>query len=208
MNTEKNKISKYQEDAERLQQKREEKEIRDIEKLSERLENISKRLELLLKENTTLESYLNRKSNIHNESGFDNSSQDLDKFQNFKKLTLEQKYEIALEEEDYQKKSMEEGKDKSKILIKSLNEMIKGLETMTNEFKKEILEFHREILLNHSDSSNVRVDYYKIVNFRKEKVQNKLVLTNKLKEKEKALGTCYIMCLCGRVHKFLMRNTL
>ena len=172
---------------EKKQRKREEKEIRDIEVLSEKLESLSKKLELLLKENSTLESYLGRQSET--EILMDESSEDLSKFvKRSNRLGLEQKYEIALEEEKYQKQSMEDGKKKSKILIKSLNALIKDSDIMTNELKKEILEFHREILLNNIDMKNVKVDAQKILDFRKAKIQDKLKLIEKYETKEKTIS--------------------
>ena len=141
----------------------------------------------MLKENSTLESYLSRQP--ENEKNLDESSEDLSKFvKKSNRLGLEQKYEIALEEEKYQKQSMEDGKKKSKILIKSLNELIKDSDIMTNELKKEILEFHREILLNNIDMKNVKVDAQKILDFRRNKIQEKLNMIEKFESKEKTLS--------------------
>ena len=181
------KIAKIQEDMEKDRLLQEENEIRDIELLSEKLESHSKKLELLLKENSTLESYLDRQP--ENEPLMDESSGEFQKYaKRPNRLNLEQKYEIALEEEKFQKQSMNDGKKKSKIMIKSLNEMIKDSEIMTNELKKEILEFHKEILLSNIDMKNIKVDAQKIVDFRKAKIQDKLGMIEKFESKEKALS--------------------
>lgn len=181
------KITKIQEDMEKKRQIKEEKEIRDIEILSEKLETHSKKLELLLKENSTLESYLDRQPG--NEQLMNESSEELRKFvKRSNRLNLEQKYEIALEEEKYQRQSMEDGKKKSKVMIKSLNEMIKDSEIMTNELKKEILEFHKEILMSNIDMKNIKVDAQKILDFRRNKIQDKLSMIEKFESKEKTLS--------------------
>jgi hypothetical protein len=181
------KITKIQEDLEKKRQKKEIQEIKEIENLSEKLERLSKKLELLLKENSTLESYLSRQP--EQEQIIDESSEELSKYvKRSNRLSLEQKYEIALEEEKYQKHSMEDGKKKSKVLIKSLNELIKDSEIMTNDLKKEIFEFHREILLNNIDMKNVKVNAQKILDFRKNKIQDKLNLIEKFESKEKTLS--------------------
>ena len=181
------KITKIQEDLEKKRQKREEKEIRDIELLSEKLESLSKKLDLLLKENSTLESFLGRQQ--ENEDFIEESSKEMNRLKKkSNRLTLEQKYEVALEEEKYQKQSMEDGKKKSKILIKSMNELIKDSDIMAKELKKEILDFHREILLNNTDMKNVKVNAQKILDFRKNKIQEKLNTIEKFEAKEKALS--------------------
>lgn len=154
-------------------------ELKQIEKLSVDLEELYKSLELLQRENIIFSSFIERKKKTKK---FDLSPETLD-FTN--ELLIEQKYEITMEEEEYLKKTIEEGKQKAEDMLTNLRAVLEETEISMKELKKEAAEFMREVLQN--GEANSRVDISKLIAFREAKIREKRETITKLRIKKAAM---------------------
>ena len=150
--------------------------IKIIEKLSEDLEQVYKELELVQKENFLFDLYFNRLTDKKGEHLPEPVLSD----DNFVPLTLEEKYEIAMEEESNLKAQINAGKEEAESTIESLKAVIEEIDITIKEIRKEALEFQKEMLENPEHVTNGKIDAGKVVRFREAQMDDKIMRVEKL----------------------------
>ena len=149
-----------------LKNEKKKNNIKAIEKLSDELEQLYKELEIYQKENIVLESFITR-------IGEDKSVQDIDDDFLDGELTLEQKYEIALAEEDYLKSCIDDGKDKSEAMMDTLRALLEEADLTMKELRKEAIEFQRNIIDDKEGNKGSKIDASKLIRYRQKTIKEK-----------------------------------
>lgn len=162
-----------------------EKNIKIIENLSEDLERVYKELEMVQKENFLFDLYLSR---LTDKKG-DKIPEPLVSDENFTPLTLEEKYEIAMEEESNLKNQINHGKEEAESTIESLKAVIEEIDVTIKEIRKEAMEFQKEMLENNEHLTNGKIDATKVVRFREAQMIEKQAKIEKLAVKRTSLET-------------------
>lgn len=152
------------------------KNIKIIEKLSEDLEQVYKELEIVQKENFLFDLYF---AHLADKKG-DHIPEPVLCDENFVPLTLEEKYEIAMEEESNLKAQINAGKEEAESTIESLKAVIEEIDVTIKEIRKEALEFQKEMLENPEHVSNGKIDAAKVVRFREGQMNDKIMRVEKL----------------------------
>lgn len=147
--------------------------IKAIEKLSDELEQLYKELEIYQKENIVLESFLTRLDE-------DNSVQEFEEDFMDGELLLEQKYEIALAEEEYLKSCIEEGKNKSEAMMDTLRALLEEADMTMKELRKEAIDFQRNIIDDGEASKGNRIDAARLIRYRQKVIKEKQAEVQKL----------------------------
>lgn len=159
------------------------KNIKVIEKLSEDLEQVHRELETVQKENFLFELYLNRISNRK----ADRFPEPVVSDDSFTPLTLEEKYEIAMEEEGNLKTQIVNGKEEAEATIESLKAVIEEIDVTIKEIRKEAMEFQKEMLENADHKTNGKIDAAKVIRFREAQMLEKQMRIEKLTIKQTSL---------------------
>ena len=152
------------------------KNIKIIEKLSEDLEQVYKELEKVQKENFLFDLYF---AHLPDKKG-DSIPEPVLCDENFVPLTLEEKYEIAMEEESNLKAQINAGKEEAESTIESLKAGIEEIDVTIKEIRKEAIEFQKEMLENPEHVSNGKIDAVKVVRFRESQMNDKIMRVEKL----------------------------
>lgn len=160
-----------------------ERNIKAIEKVSEELELVYKELENVQKENFLFELYINRVTDRKSSKIPDAANPD----DNFFPLTLEEKYEIAMEEEANLKSQISSGKEEAESTIESLKAVIEEIDVTIKEIRKEAMEFQNEMLENPEHVTHGKIDAAKVIRFRESKLTEKEARIEKLGIKKTTL---------------------
>lgn len=158
-----------------------------LEELSQRLEAIEKDNEQIKRENQLFQSYILRKTK--DEKRFDEdfdandykNKQKKNKKLNDKKmeLTAEHKYEIANKELETLKENIEEGREKSEILLERLKAILEGTDLSIAEIRKEAFDFGR-FLSAAENGRTGKYDAEKLLKYIEDKLKAKENLIDKL----------------------------
>ena len=165
------------------QKQHNDKNIKIIEKISEDLEQIYKDLEMVQKENFLFELYFNRLTDKKGEKIPESVVSD----ESFVPLSLEEKYEIAMEEETNLKAQITNGKEEAESTIESLKAVIEEIDVTIKEIRKEAMEFQKEMLENANHKTNGKIDATKVIRFREAQVLEKQFKIEKLAIKRTTL---------------------
>lgn len=160
-----------------------EKNIKAIEKVSEELEMVYKELENVQKENFLFELYINRVTERRAGKMPEANPPD----EHFVPLTLEEKYEIAMEEEANLKAQITSGKEEAESTIESLKAVIEEIDVTIKEIRKEAMEFQKEMLENPEHVTHGKIDASKVLRFREAKLAEKVARIEKLGVKKTTL---------------------
>ena len=161
------------------------KNIKRIEKLSDELEQIYNEIDMVKKENFLFELYFNR---ITGKKGDKIPEPDC-KDEHFVPLTLEEKYEIAMEEEASLKMQINNSKEEAENIIESLKAVIEETDVTIKEIRKESMEFQKEMLENSDHITNGKIDAAKVIRFREAQLAEKEARIQKLCVKRSSLET-------------------
>lgn len=159
------------------------KNIKAIEKISDELEQVYKELELVQKENYLFELYLTRVTDRKT----DKMPEPVVQEDNFIALTLEEKYEIAMEEESNLKAQINSGKEEAESTIESLKAVIEEIDVTIKEIRKEAMEFQKEMLENPEHTTSGKIDAAKVIRFREAQMLEKQAKIEKLAIKKTTL---------------------
>ena len=133
-----------------------------LDDLSQRLESLEKDNEQLRRENQLFDSYLKRRryEEDSNQDALESDPDYLrrrdDLLRSDKKLSADQKFDIADKELQVLKTSIEEGRKKSETLLEKLKAILEGTDLNIAEIRKEAFDFGRFL----SQSENGRTGKY------------------------------------------------
>jgi len=155
--------------------------MKAIERLSDELEQLYKELEILQKENVVLESFLARlddAGSLEELAGADSQAVDGE-------LLLEQKYEVALAEEEYLKRCIEDGRGKSEAMMDTLRALLEEAELAMKELRREALDFQRAVI--DEGGARGKVDAARLLRYRMRAVKERQAELHKLALKKAAM---------------------
>ncbi|KAM3131638.1 hypothetical protein pb186bvf_016302 [Paramecium bursaria] len=167
-----------------------EKELIEIETLSQKLEGLYKEMEQIRRENLLFESYIlrNSKDQQREDDAEDKKQKNKKKEKQLDKkaltLTNEEKYEIAQFESDTLKKNIEDGRIKSDQILESLRAILEETDKSITEIRKDAFDFQREILVGGENTRTGKIEAERIVKYFKEKIAQKDAQIEKYKQKK------------------------
>lgn len=166
-----------------------------LEELSQRLEAIEKDNEQIKRENQLFQSYILRKTK--DERKFEEEPDEVTRKQTKKKqkqtdrplkLSAEHKYEIANKELETLKENIEEGREKSEVLLERLKAILEGTDLSIAEIRKEAFDFGR-FLSAAENGRTGKYDAEKLIKYMDDKNKAKEALIDKLQLKNVSLKT-------------------
>lgn len=171
-----------------------------LEELHDRLVDIEKDNEQIRRENQLFESYLTRKmkekekegGGYYNEATM-SQQQRMQRERQLKhlidtarRLTSEQKYEIANAELETLKQSIESGRECSEALLERLKAILEGTDLTIAEIRKEAFDFGRFLSMAENGRTG-KYDAEKLVKYMEDKERAKDALIGKLTLKNTSL---------------------
>jgi len=168
----------------------EDRDLGEIEELSQKLEALYKDMEQIRRENLLFESYLLRHSKDKDtrEEEYDQGrKKKKDKQLEKRLLTNEEKYEIANFESEALKKNIDEGRIRSDSILETLRAILEETDMAITEIRKDAFDFQREILIGGENSRTRKIEAEKIVKYREEKLRQKDAMIEKYKAKKATL---------------------
>jgi hypothetical protein len=103
-------------------------------------------------------------------------------------LTPEDKYEIAQQEAEELKGTIEKGRIKSDAILETLRAILEETDMAIAEIRKDAYDFQREILMGGENSRTGNIEAERIEKFFEEKDRQKKALIEKYKNKKTTLS--------------------
>lgn len=123
------------------------------------------------------------------------------------KLTAEHKYEIANKELETLKENIEEGREKSELLLERLKAILEGTDLSIAEIRKEAFDFGR-FLSAAENGRTGKYDAEKLLKYMDDKFKAKEALIDKLQLKNVSLKTAILKAETNIKHKLEMGDDL
>lgn len=134
-----------------LEATQEGKELLAIEELSQQLEGYFRDIEHMRRQNYLFESYFMRLEKDYARNDEDDRKRNKDKKKEEKRgvmhLTPEEKYQIAQQEAESLKETIEKGRVKSDAILETLRAILEETDMAIAEIRKDAYDFQREILM-------------------------------------------------------------